>query len=70
VDVPKTPLLDGGTKYELAAFVSHIGPNTNSGHYVCHAKKEGRWVILNDEKVALSRKTPKEKGFIYLFKRK
>ncbi|GMI21832.1 hypothetical protein TrCOL_g7302 [Triparma columacea] len=66
---PPVPLLDGPSTYKLCSFVSHIGPNTNSGHYVCHALKGGRWVILNDEKTALSRNTPKGKGFIYLFKR-
>lgn len=30
----------------------HGGKNTAGGHYVCHVKKEGRWCIFNDEKVA------------------
>jgi ubiquitin C-terminal hydrolase len=30
----------------------HGGKNTSGGHYVCHVKKEGRWCIFNDEKVA------------------
>lgn len=25
--------------YELVGFVSHVGKNTFSGHYVCHVKK-------------------------------
>jgi len=37
--------------YELVGFASHMGPNTDSGHYVCHIKKNGAWVIFNDEKV-------------------
>jgi ubiquitin carboxyl-terminal hydrolase 5/13 len=39
------------SKYELVGFVSHMGPNSHSGHYVCHIKKEGRWILFNDEKV-------------------
>lgn len=26
-------------EYELIGFVSHVGKNTSSGHYVCHVKK-------------------------------
>ena len=29
--------------YELHAIVSHMGKNTDSGHYVCHIKKGDRW---------------------------
>ena len=28
-----------------------MGANTACGHYVAHIRKEGRWVIYNDEKV-------------------
>ena len=45
------PVDDGPGKYELHAIVSHIGKNTGSGHYVCHIKKDGAWVIFNDLKV-------------------
>lgn len=38
-------------KYELVAVISHIGKNTDHGHYVCHIKKNGIWAIFNDEKV-------------------
>lgn len=33
--------------YELFGFISHMGASTMSGHYVCHIKKEGRWVPHN-----------------------
>lgn len=39
-------LLDGPGKYELVGFVSHMGSNTSCGHYVCHVKKDGRWVAV------------------------
>lgn len=55
--------------YELAAFVSHMGTSTSVGHYVCHIKKDGRWVIFNDEKVALSENPPFELGYLYLYRR-
>jgi ubiquitin carboxyl-terminal hydrolase 5/13 len=56
--------------YTLQGIVSHIGKNTGSGHYVAHLKdKEGRWVIYNDEKVALSSKPPLEHAYLYLYRR-
>ena len=64
-----TPLLCD-CRYELAAFISHMGSSSHSGHYVCHIKnKEGRWVIYNDNKVALSVTPPRELGYLYLYKR-
>jgi ubiquitin carboxyl-terminal hydrolase 5/13 len=50
--------------------VSHIGKNTGSGHYVAHIKRNGKWVIYNDEKVALSENPPLQHAYLYLFQRK
>lgn len=63
------PLCDGSPKYKLVAFISHMGTSTMVGHYVCHILKEGRWVIYNDEKVAISEKTPRKLGYLYLYER-
>ena len=63
------PLSDGSPKYKLVAFISHMGTSTMVGHYVCHILKEGRWVIYNDEKVAISEKTPRKLGYLYLYER-
>uniref|UniRef100_A0AAR2LI73 Ubiquitin carboxyl-terminal hydrolase n=1 Tax=Pygocentrus nattereri TaxID=42514 RepID=A0AAR2LI73_PYGNA len=60
---------DGPGRYELFAFISHMGTSTMSGHYVCHIKKEGRWVIYNDHKVCLSERPPKNLGYIYFYRR-
>ncbi|KAM6962866.1 ubiquitin carboxyl-terminal hydrolase 13 isoform 2-T2 [Aplochiton taeniatus] len=60
---------DGPGRYELFAFISHMGASTMSGHYVCHIKKEGRWVIFNDNKVCLSERPPKDLGYIYFYRR-
>lgn len=57
------------SEYELMAFISHIGSSTQSGHYVAHIKKEGKWVIFNDEKVAKSVVPPREFGYIYFYRR-
>ncbi|XP_033884824.2 ubiquitin carboxyl-terminal hydrolase 13-like isoform X3 [Acipenser ruthenus] len=60
---------DGPGRYELFAFISHMGRSTMCGHYVCHIKKEGRWVIYNDHKVCLSERPPKDLGYIYFYHR-
>jgi ubiquitin carboxyl-terminal hydrolase 5/13 len=64
-----THFRDGGGKYRLVAFISHIGNNTSCGHYVAHILKDGRWVIFNDETVALSEHPPKDLAYLYLYKR-
>uniref|UniRef100_A0A034W439 Ubiquitin carboxyl-terminal hydrolase n=1 Tax=Bactrocera dorsalis TaxID=27457 RepID=A0A034W439_BACDO len=60
---------DGVGKYKLVAFISHMGTSAQVGHYVCHIQKDGRWVIYNDSKVALSQNPPKDLGYLYLYKR-
>jgi len=61
---------DGPGNYELLGFISHMGTSTLCGHYVCHIKKNGKWVIFNDEKVAESEEPPKDLGYLYFYKRK
>lgn len=66
----QSQLDDGpGGNYSLVGFVSHIGKNTSSGHYVAHIFKDGKWVIFDDEKVAASANPPFEYGYVYCFKR-
>lgn len=60
---------DGEGKYTLMAVISHIGKSTDHGHYVCHVKKDGHWVLFNDEKVGKCKKAPTEYGFMYLYRR-
>jgi ubiquitin carboxyl-terminal hydrolase 5/13 len=56
-------------EYTLVAFISHMGTSTMCGHYVCHIKKEGKWIIFNDNKVAESVAPPKDLAYLYLYKR-
>jgi len=67
----ETPCEDGVGEYSLVGFISHIGRNTSSGHYVCHMKRgeDGGWVIFNDQKVAKSESPPLELGYLYLYRR-
>jgi ubiquitin carboxyl-terminal hydrolase 5/13 len=57
-------------EYQLVGFISHIGKNTHSGHYVCHIKKNDKWIIFNDDTVAYSEEPPFSAGYLYLFRRK
>ncbi|XP_063162479.1 ubiquitin carboxyl-terminal hydrolase 13 isoform X2 [Candoia aspera] len=67
---PEGPRIkDGPGRYELFGFISHMGTSTMSGHYVCHLKKEGRWIIYNDLKVCASEQPPRELGYIYFYRR-
>ncbi|XP_037513037.1 ubiquitin carboxyl-terminal hydrolase 5 [Rhipicephalus sanguineus] len=68
-DCPGPRVKDGPGNYQLVAFISHMGESTMVGHYVCHIFKDGRWVIFNDNKVALSENPPKEFGYLYLYRR-
>ena len=63
-------LSDGAGQYELVGIVSHMGRNTACGHYVCHLKKQGKWVTYNDEKVAISENPPRDLAYMYLFRQK
>ncbi|ALC43107.1 CG12082 [Drosophila busckii] len=60
---------DGAGKYKLVAFISHMGTSAQVGHYVCHIRKQGEWVIFNDTKVAKSQNPPKDLGYLYLYMR-
>ncbi|KAG1658938.1 hypothetical protein FOA52_007130 [Chlamydomonas sp. UWO 241] len=62
-------MIDGPGSYELVGFISHMGSNTACGHYVCHIRKGGKWVIYNDEKVAESEAPPLDIGYMYMYKR-
>lgn len=60
---------DGLERYQLVAFISHMGTSTLVGHYVCHILKDNRWVIFNDNKVAFSEHPPKDLAYLYLYRR-
>jgi ubiquitin carboxyl-terminal hydrolase 5/13 len=61
---------NGPSKYQLRAFISHMGSSTHSGHYVAHVlRDDGKWYIFNDEKVAISQNPPKSLGYLYLYRR-
>jgi ubiquitin carboxyl-terminal hydrolase 5/13 len=66
---PALPLDDGEGKYTMVGMISHIGKHTGSGHYVAHLKRDDKWVIFNDEKVAISATPPFAHAYIYLYQR-
>ncbi|CAG8433718.1 11276_t:CDS:10 [Ambispora gerdemannii] len=44
--------------YEISCVISHKGTSVHSGHYVAHVRKDGRWVLYNDNKVRKSHGEP------------
>jgi ubiquitin carboxyl-terminal hydrolase 5/13 len=60
---------NGPGEYKLVGFISHMGSNANVGHYVAHLLKNDKWIIFNDENVALSENPPKDLAYLYFFKR-
>ena len=55
-------------KYELIAYICHLGSNANCGHYVCHVKQGNEWIMFNDNKVFISLRPPFTKASICLYK--
>lgn len=69
VKTPRASTDNARGKYRLFAFVTHMGKSTESGHYVAHIKKNDKWCIFNDRKVAESQNPPREMAYIYFFER-
>ena len=71
---PSAGVQSSSPKYELMAFVSHMGTSTACGHYVAHVKNtkkdsgETDWIIFNDNKVAFSVKPPRDLAYIYFYR--
>ena len=58
-----------GNLYDLYGFITHLGKNTDHGHYVSFVRKEGnKWNYFNDSKVTLWEEPPIKKGYIYFYK--
>ena len=58
-----------GNLYNLYGFITHLGKNTEHGHYVCHIRQDGnKWTYFNDSKVTLWEDPPIRKGYIYLYR--
>mmetsp|Transcript_42838 Transcript_42838/g.30880 ORF Transcript_42838/g.30880 Transcript_42838/m.30880 type:complete len:120 (+) Transcript_42838:681-1040(+) len=55
--------------YKLQSFITHLGSSVHAGHYVCHIKKDGKWIYYNDAKVAETNDAPFGKGYMYFFRK-
>ena len=53
--------------YNLHGTITHLGASVHAGHYVCHVKKEGKWIYFNDAKVAETDEPPIGKGYMYFY---
>ena len=41
--------------------------NYGSGHYVAHVPHGDAWAFCNDQKVVWSKKTPFDRGYLYVY---
>ena len=58
-----------GSLYNMYGFITHLGKNTDHGHYVCYLRQEGnKWTYFNDNKVTLWENPPIHKGYIYFYR--
>lgn len=56
--------------YELTGIICHKGTSVHAGHYVAHVKKDGKWILFNDEKVVSSSvEDMKKLAYVYVFQR-
>jgi ubiquitin carboxyl-terminal hydrolase 5/13 len=60
---------DGAGRYNLHAFVTHIGASPHTGHYVAHVKKNDEWILFKHNKVAATSDPPSGKAYFYFFTR-
>ena len=51
------------------AAIVHLGTSALSGHYVSYIKKNNKWILFNDSKVAETPDPVLGKGYFYIFKR-
>jgi len=58
-------------RYQLSGIVTHRGLSPQSGHYVCHVRQEpsGRWILFNDQKVAIATEPPFAHAYLLLWRR-
>ena len=55
--------------YRLHGTITHLGSSLHCGHYVCHVRKDGKWIYYNDSKVAETDDPPIGKGYMYFFRK-
>lgn len=60
------------TSYELRSIVCHKGTSVHAGHYVAAIRRDGKWVLFNDERVVEGTDVAElqKYAYIYIFVRK
>jgi ubiquitin carboxyl-terminal hydrolase 5/13 len=53
----------------LLELLFHRGPSVHCGHYVAHIRKDNRWVLFNDNKVAVADSIPEEYAYLLVLER-
>ena len=61
---------EGPTHFELISVVKHIGPSSNSGHYICYRKSEEGWFEVNDDSIRIINISTMETANLFIYKQK
>ena len=61
---------EGPTHFELISVVKHIGPSSNSGHYICYRKSEEGWFEINDDSIRIINISTMETANLFIYKQK
>ncbi|GAA5811372.1 hypothetical protein MFLAVUS_004806 [Mucor flavus] len=68
-EAPVVGSATGPFNYNLDSFVSHKGTSVHCGHYVSHVRKNGEWILFNDNKVAVTPNPPIGEAYLYFLER-
>jgi ubiquitin carboxyl-terminal hydrolase 5/13 len=67
----EVPFDQNPARYDLFAIIAHRGTSAHCGHYVAYIKKNGQWVLFNDNKVVAVPASASftGDGYIYIYRR-
>ena len=58
---------EGPTHFELISVVKHIGPSSNSGHYICYRKSEEGWFEMHDNLISFITISTMETANLFIY---
>jgi hypothetical protein len=71
--LPSNPWWNHGTKFRLAAVISHLGRSMDEGHYMatCFSHSRNCWINFNDQRVSFVSPSEvlKSEGYLLFYER-
>lgn len=56
-----------GNRYRLFAIIRHIGDHPSSGHYTAKIKRNGQWLVCNDDTITLGSEAASGDNFVLVY---